>query len=291
MPHPRTAGSSLKAGLRAVDAAQQRHRVTALPLAVAKKFGEDNGGQMAGLVAYYGFFSLFPLLLVVVTVLGLVLHGNVTLQHKILDSSLVSFPVIGTQIRDNIRSLNGGAVPIVIGSAGALLAGLGVTRATQLAQDRFWGVPTAGRASFLRSRLRGLALLAILGATNLITTVLDGFVVAGHGVLATLVALVASLALDLSLFIAAFVLLTSYAATVREILPGAIVATIAWEALQHLGSYLVVHQLKHATDTYGVFALVIGTLAWLHIGAQTTLYAAELNVVRARKLWPRALFE
>jgi len=258
---------------------------------VVKKFGEDNGGQLAGLIAYYGFFSLFPLLLVAVTVLGLVLHGNLTLQHKILDSSLASFPVIGTQIRNNIHSLNGGALPLAIGGAGALLAGLGVTRATQIAQDRLWDVPTDGRHSFIRSRLRGLALLSILGGTVVVTTVLDGFVVAGHGALATLVALIASIGLDLGLFVAAFVLLTSYPATVREILPGAIVATIAWEALQHAGSYLVVHQLKHATDTYGVFALVIGTLAWLHIGAQTTLYAAELNVVRARNLWPRALLD
>lgn len=277
--------------MRALDAAQQRHRVLALPLAVVKKFGEDNGGQLAGLIAYYGFFSLFPLLLVLVTVLGLVLHGDSSLQQKILDSSLASFPVIGTQIRNNIHSLNGGALPLAIGLAGALLAGLGVTRATQTAQDRLWDVPTDGRRSFVGSRLRGLALLSMLGGTVVVTTVLDGFVVAGQGVLATLVALAASLVLDLGLFVAAFVLLTSYPATVREILPGAIVATVAWEALQHAGSYLVVHQLRHASDTYGLFAFVIGTLAWLHLGAQMTLYAAELNVVRSRKLWPRALLD
>jgi len=48
--------------------------------------------------------------------------------------------------------------------------------------------------------------------------------------------------------------------------------------------------VKKASDTYGLFALVIGTLVWLHIGAEATLYAVQLNVVRAKGLWPRALF-
>ncbi len=283
--------SAIGARLHALDRAQQRHRATALPFAVIKKFGEDNGGQLAGLIAYYAFFSLFPLLLVLVTLLGLLLHGDAHLQKQILHSSLASFPIIGTTIEKNIRSLNVGGLPLAIGLVTALLAGLGVMHATQVAQDRLWDVIPARRNSFLRTRLRGLALLAILGTVNIAATVIDGWVVAGSapGVLATLGALLVSLALDLGLFIAAFVLLTSYPATVREILPGAILATVLWELLQHAGGYIVVHQLKHTPDTYGLFAIVIGTLAWLHIGAQATLYAAELNVVRAKRLWPRAL--
>ena len=124
----------------------------------------------------------------------------------------------------------------------------------------------------------------------MVTTALDGFVVAGGDLPQRLVALVASIVLDFGLFVAVFVLLTSYPATVREILPGAIVATIVWEILQHAGGYLVAHQFKSLSSTYGLFALVLGTLAWLHLGAQATLYAAELNVVRSRKLWPRSIF-
>jgi YihY family inner membrane protein len=288
----RTLRSVIGARLHALDRAQQRHPATALPLAVIKKFGDDNGGQLAGLIAYYAFFSLFPLLLVLVTVLGLLLHGDVHLQRQILHSSLASFPIIGTTIENHLPSLNAGGLPLAIGLATALLAGLGVMHATQIAQDRLWDVIPARRNSFLRTRLRGLALLAILGTVNIAATVIDGWVVAGSapGVLATLAALVVSLALDLGLFVAAFILLTSYPATVREILPGAILATVLWALLQHAGGYIVVHQLKHATDTYALFAIVLGTLAWLHIGAQVTLYAAELNVVRAKRLWPRSLF-
>jgi uncharacterized BrkB/YihY/UPF0761 family membrane protein len=290
MPQPSAVRTSLAAGLHGLDAAQQRSRYFALPVAVVKKFGEDNGGQMAGLIAYYGVFSLFPLLLVLTTLLGLVLQGDPTLQNKIVDSSLASFPIIGPQLRGNVHSLDGGALPIAVGVLLTLLAGLGATHATQIAQDRFWDVPVHERSSWWHWRMRGLALLSVLGAVVVITSVLDGFVVSGQGALATLGALVVSLVLDFGLFVAVMVLLTSYPATVREILPGAILATVAWEALQHLGGYLVVHELKHLSNTYGLFALVLGTLAWLHLGAQTTLYAVELNVVRARKLWPRAMF-
>jgi YihY family inner membrane protein len=286
-----TLRGSIGARLRAIDRAQQRHPATALPCAVYKKFSEDNGGQLAGLISYYAFFSLFPLLLVMVTVLGLVLHGDTTLQHQIETSSLASFPVIGTDITKHLHSLTVGGLPLAIGLITALLAGLGVTHATQIAQDRMWDIPPAARNSWWRWRLRGLALIAILGAFNIAATVIDGWVDAGsaRGVLPTLAALVVSLGLDLGLFVAVFVLLTSYPATVREILPGAILATILWQILQYAGSYVVQHEVSKASNTYGLFAIVLGTLVWLHIGAEATLYAVQLNVVRAKGLWPRAL--
>jgi YihY family inner membrane protein len=286
-----TLRTRLAAGLRALDQAQQRHPAFALPLAVYRKFGQDNGGQLAGLIAYYAFFSLFPLLLVFVTVLGLVLKGDATLQHQIVNSSLASFPVIGATIRKNLHSLSAGGLPLVIGLVTALLAGLGVMHATQIAQDNMWGVASTERHSFLSWRLRGLAMLAILGAINVAATLIDGWVAAGSapGLAASIGAVVVSLALDLGLFIGVFVLLTSYQATVREVLPGAILATVLWEILQQAGGYIVSHELKKTNDTYGLFALVLGALAWIHIGAQATLYASELNVVRSKGLWPRSL--
>jgi YihY family inner membrane protein len=281
----------LAARLRALDAAQQRRPWLAFPLAVVKNLTDEKGGQLAGLIAYYAFFSLFPLLLVLVSILGLLIHNDHSLRDQILKSSLASFPVIGNQIRTNVQSLSVGGGPLVVGIVLALLAGLGVTRAVQTAQDRLWGVMADARHSWLRTRGRGLALLAVVGGANIATTVLDGLIVAGSpkGALATLGAVIASIALDFGLFVAVFVLMTSYPARVREILPGAIFATVAWELLQHAGGYLVVHELRHLTATYGLFALVLGTLAWLHLGAQAMLYGVALNVVRARRLWPRPM--
>src|SRR5215211_7838238 len=82
----------LKRLLQAVDDVQQRHRWLAFPMAVVKKYGEDQAGQRAALLAYYGFFSLFPLLLVAVTVLSFVLHGRADLSERVADSTLAQFP-------------------------------------------------------------------------------------------------------------------------------------------------------------------------------------------------------
>src|SRR4051794_24051544 len=121
----------LLAPLKAIDRVQRRHRFLALPFAVVKKFGDDQGGNLSALIAYYAFFSLFPLLLVFVTILGFALEGNPDAQQAVLDSALEQIPIIGEQIRAG--SLEGNGVALVIGIVGALLSGLGVTLAAQTA--------------------------------------------------------------------------------------------------------------------------------------------------------------
>lgn len=283
--------SSLGERLHALDRAQQRYRPLAFGVAVLKKFADDNAGQLAGLVAFYAFFSLFPLLLVLVTLLGILLHGDPRLQTQILHSTVAQFPIIGPTIQRNVQSLRGSGLVLVLGIGAALFAGLGVTRAAQTAFDRVWDVPARRRHSFLRARAQGLALLGVLGLANIGSTLLTGAVVAGapNGPVATAGALVLSFAINFGLFMAAFSLLTSYPASFRELLPGALVATVVWELLQTLGGLLVAHQLAHAKEVGGYFGSVIGLLSWLYLGAQLTLLAAEINVVRARRLWPRSV--
>ena len=98
-----------------IDAFQQRHRFPGFIFAVLKKFGDDSAGSLSALITYYAFLSLFPLLLVLVTVLGYVLHGNQDLQRRIIDSALGDFPVIGQQLRDNISSVKGNGIGLVVG--------------------------------------------------------------------------------------------------------------------------------------------------------------------------------
>ncbi|MDQ3947306.1 MAG: YihY/virulence factor BrkB family protein, partial [Actinomycetota bacterium] len=118
-------GGGLKTTLAKMDGVQRRRSWLGFPLATAKKFGEDQAGNLAALISYYSFFSLFPLLLALVTILGFVLRDDAELQRKIVDSALVQFPVIGDQIRDNIGSLDGNWIALLIGLAGALWAGMG----------------------------------------------------------------------------------------------------------------------------------------------------------------------
>src|SRR4051812_33914187 len=111
--------------LARVDRLQRRHAPLAVPFAVVKKFGEDQAGNLAALVAYYSFFSIFPLLLVFVTVVGFVLQDNVEAQTKLLDSALSQFPIVGDQIKDNMGAMQGNGLALLIGVLAALWGGLG----------------------------------------------------------------------------------------------------------------------------------------------------------------------
>jgi membrane protein len=276
--------------VRAFDRSQQRHRWLALPVAVIRKFGEDQGGSLAALVAYYAFFSLFPLLLLMVTILGFVLQGNPGAQQSVENSVLGQFPVIGKEIK--VHALTGHTLALVIGVAGSIWGGLGVTQATQNAFHRVWAVPFKDRPDFLHSRLRGIALLIVLGTLFLLSSIASGLVTGGlGGPLLKVAGIALSLLLNLALFFFAFRLMTSNDIGTRCLLIGVVVAAVVWELLQVVGGYYIGHVYRHASSEYSQFALVIALLVWLHIGAQLTVYAAEINVVVARRLWPRSLFD
>jgi YihY family inner membrane protein len=281
---------SVWALLHAFDRFQQRHTALAFPIGVLKKFADDQAGSMAAVLAYYGFFSIFPLLLLLVTALGFVLQGNTHLQDQIVNSVVGKIPVVGRDIK--VHSLQGHAAAIVVGVLGALWAGTGITQASQNAFNQVWAVPRRDRPDFITSRLRGVRALVVLGMLNIVATGLSGAVgAAASGLVAWLAGLLIALLIDLLLFFAAFRLLTSRDhVPTRCLLPGVALGAVAWLGLQLLGGYYVNHVVRNASESYGVFAIVLGLLAWLHLGAQMTLYAAEVNVVLVRRLWPRSLW-
>ena len=273
--------------VRAFDNVQQRHRWLAIPMAVLRKFGNDQAGSLASLVAYYAFFSLFPLLLVFTTILGFVLQGNPGAQRSIEHSVLGQFPVIGDQIR--VHALTGHTIALVIGLVVALLAGLGVTQAAQNAFDRVWAVPFKDRPDFLHSRVRGLALLASLGSLFVVATGMSGLVTGLGGPFVKVGAIALSLAVNFGLYLAAFRFLTAATIPTRSLYIGVAFAAVFLEILQLAGGIYINHVWRHASAVYSQFALVIALLVWLHLVSQLTLYAAEVNVVISRRLWPRSL--
>ena len=111
------------APLKAFDQFQRRHRIAAFPVAVVKKFGDDQAGNLSALIAYYAFFALFPLLLVFVTLLGFVLQDNPGAQQDLVDSALGEIPIIGSQIKTG--SLTGSTVALVVGLVGPCWPGSG----------------------------------------------------------------------------------------------------------------------------------------------------------------------
>jgi membrane protein len=277
--------------LGAIDRYQQRRRLLGFVVAVFKRFDDDQGSQMGALIAYYGFFSLFPLLLVFVTVLGFVLEGSPSTQESVLHSTLSQFPIIGTQLQSNVHSLKGSVPALVIGLLGAVLAGLGITGAAQSALNKVWHIPRKRQLGFLAWRLRGVGLLVVFGLLTIVSTVAAGYVTAQTtGIFGVVVGIVVALAANLVLFFAVFRLLTADEIATRDLIAGVIVAAVLWQILQHVGGFYVERVVRHAKDTSGLFAFVLGLLTWLYLGGQVTLIAAEVNVVRAKSLWPRSLF-
>jgi membrane protein len=286
--------NALQRILHRVDDYQQRHPWLGFPVAVMKKFGDDEAGNLAALIAYYGFFSMFPLLLVFVSVLGLLLHNHPDLQRSILDSALRNFPVIGGQdIGKNLHAIRGAGASLFIGIAGTLWGGLGVTQATQNAMNRIWDVPKKDRPNFVFSRLRGLLMLVILGTLVIASTFAGGLGASGGslGIVLRVVGIGLSLVLNFVLFAVAYRVLTARDLRWSDVAPGAAVAAVLWSLLQVFGGYYVTHQIQGASNIYGTFAIVIGLLVWIYLGAQITLYCAEINVVRVRRLWPRSLVQ
>ncbi len=276
------------APLRRFDEFQHGRQWLSVPMAVVKKFSDDQAGKLAALVAYYAFLSLFPLLLVFVTVLGFVLAGDPSALHSAKDSVLGRFPVIGDAIRD--EELKGDTLALVVGIVLSLFAGLGVTQAAVHALDRVWGVPNKHRLDFIQQRLHGLFLLICLGGMFLVASTANGLLGAGlGGTLSLVVGIIGSLVLNFALFLASFKLLCSAETELSWLVPGAAVSAVAWSLLQALGGIFIAH-VANSKSAYGTFALVLGVLAWLHLGSYATVYSAELNVVLARRIWPRWLF-
>lgn len=277
-----------------LDDFQQRHPVAGFPLAVVYKFADDQAGYLAALITYYGFLSLFPLLLLLSSVLGFVLQGDPELQQRILDSALSQFPVIGDQLGDP-QGLRGSGIAVVIGVLGSLYGALGVAQALQNAMNVAWSVPRNRRPNPLTSRLRSMLLIATAGVALLGTTVLAGIgssagaFGASIGTGVRVLAVILSVALNALVLLFTFRIATARPLTLRDAAPGAITAAVLWQLLQTFGALFVGQVVKNATVVNAVFAIVLGLIAWIYLTSVALLLSVEINVVRSKGLYPRTL--
>ena len=285
--------SAIERPLRGVDRFQQRLPVLAFPVGVWSKFNDDQAGNLAALIAYYAFAALFPLLLVLVTVLDIVLKNDPSLRDSLLNSALSQYPVIGPQIKSNLGSIGASGVPLVIGIVFLVLGARGVAGAMQNAMYEIWGIKKEQRPGFPLQQLWAFALVLTVGIGFIVTTFLSGVAGgAGHllnGAVAHIGAVAISLVLNVGVFWLSFKIATAWQMPWRELRIGSAIAAVCWQVLQVVGGYVVGHQLHRANELYGIFGVVLGLLAWLFLQAEVTLYAAEVDVVLARRLWPRSL--
>src|SRR5205807_1222849 len=190
---------------------------------------------------------------------GFLLGGSSGFAQDVQHSVLARFPIIGNQISTNVHSLRGSGLALGVGIGGSLWGGMAVVQSAQDAMDEVWDVPRKQRPNFLSSRLRALYLLLVLGLGLIVTTLLAGFatVGTGHALWVKAVGIMLSTLVNLALFLAAFKLLTVRTVRVGQLVPGAVVAAVAFEVLQALGGYYLGHTLKGASQTYGTLAAVI----------------------------------
>jgi YihY family inner membrane protein len=277
---------------RRIDTAQQRHRSTAFLFGVVKKFGDDNGGVLVTNLAYAAFVSVFPLLLILVTVLVNVASSNPALRAQVIAAATRQFPYMGQQLASNIHGLKRATVPSLV--VGLLLLLWGVTRLAQaglFTMAQVWNLPGPARPGYLQRLGRSVEFLAVLAVGLVISTGLAGLVTYGrHSVAVAMLAQALAVLANVLLYFATFRVLTPRGVPSRQLVPGAIAGGAFWTVLQALGAYLVHHYLR-SNSVYGVFATVLGLLGWIYFGVQATVYAAEVNVVLARRIWPRAIVQ
>ena len=274
-----------------VDAYQRKHPALSFPLAVVYKFFDDSGPYLAALITYYGFLALFPLLLLASTILGIVLKSDPGAQQRVLDSAVGQFPFVGEQLIKDPQQLGGGTAGLVVGSLVALYGGLGFGMSLQNAMNTVWAVPRNSRPNPFKARGRAVLLLAVVGLGVLGAAALSA-VTSGLGDQRTAVRLLATVGavtlntavLTLGLRIAVGIRLSRW-----QMLPGAFAAAVIWQVLQVSGASYVQTVVANASTTNSVFAVVLGLIAFIHLASIALVLCAQLNVVRARRLHPRAL--
>jgi uncharacterized BrkB/YihY/UPF0761 family membrane protein len=277
------------------DELQRSRSWLAFPFAVIKKFGDDSSGNLAVLITYYVFFSIFPLLLALFSITGFVLAGHPSWIHKIQGGALRQFrdlPLIHGPV-----PRHGSVIVVVIGSVLALYSGLGVAKTAQTVWDTVYGVPKAAQPGFIPKNLRALRLVLVGGLGVIATTGLSGAVASGGAIglhvspALSVAGYAVTLVLNTLLFTVVFRWLTVRDVSFRQALPGAAMFAVSLVILQAVVPAFIAHKLSTAEAQYGVAGSVLVLLGWFYLQSQILLLAAQVNVVKQDRLWPRSLNE
>jgi YihY family inner membrane protein len=278
--------------IRRIDATQRRFTPTAFVFGVIKKYGDDNGGVLVSNLAYSAFVSLFPLLLVLTTILGLVVSGSASVRADVLNAVARQVPLLGHTLTGNVHTLrHSSIIGLIVGAAGLVWGSAGLAQAGLFTMEQVWNLPGPARPGYVQRLGRAGLFLCLLGGGVVVTTgltSLNTYVLKGF--FAVMLAEVLAAAFNVGMYIGAFRALTPKGVRTRSLLPGAVTGGILWTVLQVLGTWLV-HHFLHSDSVYGVFGTVLGLLAWIYVAVEITVYSAEINVVLARRLWPRAIVQ
>ena len=271
------------------DRVQRRHGVLGFPYAVIKKYGDDDGGREAALMTYYGFLSIFPLLLLGVAVLSRVLADNPELRQRLITATIPA--ALRPTVENSLAAMPTSTVPFIVGLIGLLFSGTGVVFSAYQTLNHVAAVPRSLRAGFWSRYIRVFAMLATLllgavavGALTVVVTALPGVPEAERAA-----AVLGSAVIIFAVLLLGARLLLSRPAPVRALWPAAVLGAVAVTIALNLGAPLLARLVAKAGPVYGSFATVAGMFALLYLVNQALVYAAEVAAVRYARLWPRAL--
>jgi len=275
----------------AIDRWQQRHRWAAFPFAVVKKYGDDEAGFQGALITYYGFLSLFPLLIVATSIIHIISRGNQHLQDKLFASINNYFPALGNDLQTSVHGSTKTGLALLFGLLITFYGARGIAEAVRHALNHVWEVPKQDRAGFPKGLLKNLVLIIGGGISFGVAAILSSYATAtfDHSFYLRAVPTLASFLMLFIVFTFVFRVASSAKRSWHELLPGAAIAAIGLQILQTVGGYLVTHQLHNLNGAYGRFGLVLAILFWIYLQAQVFLYAAEINTVHTLKLYPRSI--
>jgi YihY family inner membrane protein len=276
--------------VKKIDLWQQKHGFISFPYAVIKKYGNDNGSYQAALLTYYGFLSLFPLLLVTATLIQLLFHGNIEVKHEVATAVGHFFPLLGSQLESNIHGMKSTGIGLAIGLLFTLYGARGAADALRFGLDNIWQVPKKERAGFPKSVLHSFIIMLYAGAGFIATLAVSSFTATlGHATWVKIVLNLAGFLVTFGVILGIFSVAILRKVSVKFMMVGAAIAAAAIQLLLTFGGLVLAHQLQNLGDLYGTFAIVLGLLFWIYLIAQIVLYAAEIDTVRYYKLWPRSL--
>jgi YihY family inner membrane protein len=282
--------------IRRIDATQRRFTPTAFVFGVIKKYGDDNGGVLVSNLAYSAFVALFPLLLILFTILGLIAAHDPSFREsavKTKDAVANQIPMLGQTLTSNVSTLQrSSTIGLIVGLLVLIYGATSLAQAGLFTMEQVWNLPGPARPGFLQRLGRAVLFLVLLGAGVIVTTGLASLstYLHGRGFWFKLLIQVVTAAFGAGMYLGAFRALTPKGVPTRSLLPGAITGGILWTVLQVLSAWLV-HRFLHSNSAYGVFATVLGLLAWIYLATEITVYSAEISVVLARRLWPRSVIQ
>jgi uncharacterized BrkB/YihY/UPF0761 family membrane protein len=172
----------IEKAIRRVDAVQQRHKATAFAVGLIKKYGDDNGGVLVANLAHSGFVSLFPLLLVLVTLLGLVASNDPAVRHQVLKAIAHQVPLIGDQLAGNVQQLRRSSIiGLIVGLLVLIWGAASLAQAGLFTMEQVWNLPGPARPGYFPRLGRAVVFLAVLGFGVVVTTLLTSLGLYGHG--------------------------------------------------------------------------------------------------------------